>query len=56
MIDLKLYRETPDFFQQGAAAKGVKLDWNRFDELDTLLRGLKHEIDELNAQRNRLSK
>lgn len=56
MINLKDYRENPQKYIQGARDKGHTIDWESFDALDTEVRKLKYQIDELNAQRNTLSK
>ena len=56
MINLKDYRDNPQRYIKGAADKRVQVDWDRFAQLDEQVRGLKFQLDELNAQRNTLSK
>lgn len=56
MIDLKQYRIDPQMYQQGAANKGIILDWSHIDALDISLRNAKAQLDEVNAERNMLSK
>ncbi len=41
MIDLKQYRLDPQVYQQGAANKGISLDWTQIDLLDSALRTTK---------------
>ncbi len=56
MIDLKQYRLDPQTYRQGAANKWIQLDWTQIDLLDSALRTTKWQLDEVNAQRNALSK
>ncbi len=56
MIDLKKYRENSEIYIKWSNNKWVNIDWHKFDQLDKILREIKWEIDNLNAQRNELSK
>lgn len=56
MIDFKLYRQDPASFQQAALHKGITLDWAHLDSLDSAMRTCKSQLDEVNAERNSLSK
>ncbi len=56
MINLKDYREHPEKYHKGAADKGHDIDRKQFDALDTQVRELKFQLDELSAKRNELSK
>lgn len=56
MIDLKLLREDPDQFIQGAAAKGVDVDIPRLLELDQQRRELLQQQEALRAEQKKLGK
>jgi len=56
MIDIKDYREHPEKYIQWAKDKWSTIDWDAFASLDTKVRSLKHQLDEMNAKRNELSK
>jgi len=56
MIDIKKFRENPQLYKQGAQAKGVDIDWERFEELDEQIRQLQKQVDDLKMQRNQISK
>ncbi len=58
MLDIKLIRERPDFFRDRLATRGAgdeaKID--KLLEIDELRRKLLAEVEDLKAQRNRVSK
>ncbi len=54
MIDINLIRENPDQVVAGAKAKGVKIDIEKFQELDKEARTLQLEMDILRSVRNQL--
>lgn len=54
MIDIKLLRERPDVFKEGARRKGLKVDIDRVLQLDRSLHDLKIGIDDLRAERNKI--
>ncbi|MEE2906192.1 MAG: serine--tRNA ligase [Planctomycetota bacterium] len=56
MIDLKLLRENPDHFIQGAAAKGVEVDIPRLLELDQQRRELMQQQETLRSEQKKLGK
>lgn len=56
MIDLKKFRENPDIYIKSAEYKNNKIDFDRFLELDKKIKEFKIQIEELNWQRNQLSK
>ncbi len=56
MIDLKKFRENPEFYWKKAKDKWVEIDISKFVELDNKVRNLKLQIDELNQKKNKLSK
>lgn len=56
MIDLKKLRENLEFYKKSTENKQVKIDWDKFIDLDEKVRKYKQQIDNLNNQRNKLSK
>lgn len=56
MIDLKDLRENPARYREGAAKKGVRLDFDRLLALDEQRRRLQTEQETLRAEQNRLAK
>jgi seryl-tRNA synthetase len=56
MIDIKLFRENPNFFRDAARAKHVEIDLERILELDRRVRTLKSETENIAAQKNEASK
>lgn len=55
MIDIKLLRETPEFFRDSAKAKGVTIDTDRILELDRTVRSLIGEVESAKATKNATS-
>ncbi len=56
MLDIQLLRRNLDLVQQGLALRGVNFDTNRFNELESRRKQLQVETENLQAQRNALSK
>ena len=56
MIDIKLIRENSELVQQNCAKRGYPIDIEGLLKLDSEARQLQQEIEELRAERNRLSK
>jgi seryl-tRNA synthetase len=56
MIDIKLFRDNPQFFRDAAKAKNVDIDVERILELDRRVKTLKSELDGIKAQKNEASK
>ncbi len=56
MIDLKLLREDPDRFREGAKAKRIEVDIDTLLELDTRKRALMAEQESKRAEQNKISK
>lgn len=56
MIDLKLLREDPERYREGARKKGVGVDIDRIVELDSRRRELMSEQESLRAEQKRLAK
>lgn len=56
MIDIKLFRENPNFFRDSAKAKNVEIDVERIFELDRRVRTLKTETESISAQKNEAGK
>lgn len=56
MIDLKALRDNPSKFRDGAAKKGVRVDFDRILALDEQRRRLLGEQETLRAEQNRLAK
>lgn len=56
MIDLKALREDPNRFRDGAAKKGVRVDFDRVLALDEQRRRLLGEQESQRAEQNRLAK
>ncbi|MCD6083484.1 serine--tRNA ligase, partial [Candidatus Aerophobetes bacterium] len=56
MIDIKLLRERPELFKEGARKKGVKIDIDQALRLDRELRSLRFELDNLRRQRKEVSR
>lgn len=56
MIDLKAYRLNPELFIKGTKDKHFDIDFLRFQELDSQLLKIKSHIENLQNQRNTLTK
>jgi seryl-tRNA synthetase len=56
MIDLKQLRDAPARFQDGAAKKGIRVDFDRLLALDERRRALLTEQETLRAEQNRIAK
>lgn len=56
MLDIKFIREHPDLVRQGAADKRIKIDLDRVLELDRQIKPLQVQWEDLQAERNALSK
>ena len=56
MIDIKAFREDPKRFRDGAAAKGMTVDFDRLTALDEQRRKLLADIETKRAEQNRISK
>ena len=56
MLNIKFIRENSQKVKEGAAKKQVKVDIDRFLEIDKQLRNLQQEIDQLRSERNKLGK
>jgi len=56
MIDLRKLRENPDYFKQGAAAKGVAVDIDFLLEIDEKIRAVQTELQALVAEKNKIGK
>jgi seryl-tRNA synthetase len=58
VLDIKLIREQPDFFRERLATRGAgdEVKIGKLLEIDELRRKLLSEVEELKAQRNRVSK
>ncbi len=56
MIDLKILRENFDLLQSNAKRRGCPVDLNTLLDLDTEARELNTEVENMRAERNRLSK
>ena len=56
MIDLKLLRENPQRYIDGAAAKKITVDINTLLELDEQRRLLQRQKEDHRAEQNRISK
>lgn len=56
MIDLKLLRQNPDIYRQGAQAKGVDVDIDELVKLDEQHRSLITEQESTRAEQKRISK
>lgn len=56
MLDRKLIREQPDFVRAGAARKGVVAPVDEFLATDSEWRAVKGQLDQANAESNRISK
>ena len=56
MIDIKLIRENAELVQQNCTRRGYPLDIAGLLKLDAEARQINQEIEELRAERNRLSK
>jgi len=56
MLDIKFIRENPELVAKGAKDKNFKVDIPRLLELDSVCRSLQSETENLQAERNRLSK
>jgi len=56
MLDKRFIREHPDEVRAAVRVKGINLDVDELLELDRVSRGLQHEVDQAQAQRNASSK
>ena len=56
MIDIKLIRENAEYIQQNCARRGYDVDIAALLKIETKARQINQEIEELRAERNRLSK
>ena len=56
MIDIKILRENPELVKKNAARRGCDVDIDKLSELDKQYLALVKEVEELRAERNRLSK
>jgi seryl-tRNA synthetase len=56
MLDKRLILESPELVQQNCDARGLRADVSRFVQLETQVRGLQQEIEELSRQSNVVSK
>ncbi len=56
MIDLKKFREQPDFFKEASKAKNIEIDVDHILELDRRVRSLKTELEGIKAQKNEAGK
>jgi len=55
MIDIKLLRENPDIVKKKLQDRGAKIDIDKIINLDKARRGLIQEIEDLKAEKNKLS-
>ncbi|MFA6091285.1 MAG: hypothetical protein WC774_05950 [Candidatus Gracilibacteria bacterium] len=55
MIDIKILRTNPDLVRKALHDKVTKVDLDRVIELDTKRIPLKQQLDEIRAERNKLS-
>ena len=55
MIDIKLIRENPDIVKKKLQDRGAKIDIDKIINLDKARRGLIQEIEDLKAEKNKLS-
>ena len=55
MLSLNRIRENPDAIQQAVAAKGEQVDFNVLLNLDKQHRGIQTQVNDLRADRNRVS-
>lgn len=56
MIDIKLLRENPDFFQQGCRDKGYDIDIDAVLELDQRLLKVKQDLQSIATEKNQAGK
>ena len=56
MIDIRILRENPELVKKNAARRGCDVDIDKLSELDKQYLALVREVEELRAERNRLSK
>jgi seryl-tRNA synthetase len=56
MIDIKLIRENPEKFKDGAKAKGFDIDIDRLLELDEALKLEKQRLQDISTDKNRIGK
>lgn len=56
MIDINLLRKDPEKVKKACEAKGVKVDIDKFLELDGMRGRLIKEVDDLKAEQNKISK
>ncbi len=56
MIDIKAFREDPERFIRGAAAKRMKIDFDRLRALDDQRKSVLMDLEHKRAEQNRLSK
>ncbi len=56
MIDIKAFREDPERFIRGSAAKRMKIDFDRLRALDDQRRSVLMDLEHKRSEQNRLSK
>lgn len=56
MLDINLIRSNPDLIKEGIRKKRMKMDLDELLDLDTNLRRVRAEVENLRSDRNRLSK
>ncbi|MHC5082375.1 MAG: serine--tRNA ligase [Planctomycetota bacterium] len=56
MIDIKLIRENPQQYKDGAKVKKIAVDIDRLMEVDALLREDKNQLQDISTQKNRIGK
>ena len=56
MLDIRFIREQPDLVQAGARKKRIDVDIRQLLEVDEQRRRLLGRVEDLKAQRNRMSK
>jgi seryl-tRNA synthetase len=56
MLDRQLLREQPDLVRRGAARKGIEVPMDRWLEIDAEYRRVRTELNERQAEQNRISK
>jgi len=55
MLDLKFVREHPEIVKDAIEAKRIDVSVDRILEIDGAIRGMRHEVDGIRAEKNRLS-
>ena len=56
MLDIRFIREQPDLVQAGARKKRIDVDIRQLLEVDEQRRRLLGQVEDLKAQRNRMSR